>query len=119
MALVDGVATPEDCCRLCSQQYEGSAAANASVPCNAWNHCGRDEGCAWAGSTDNPTPLRLAKGQCQLKFQELSDVNAGSPLFVEVGVCQPLLPHTRAASAAAAAASRSSMRLCTSLPQPP
>ena len=91
MALVDGVATPEDCCRLCSQQYEGSAAANASVPCNAWNHCGRDEGCVWAGSKDKPTPLRLVKGQCELRFQELSDINAGSPFFVEVGGCRLLV----------------------------
>ncbi|KAI7845918.1 hypothetical protein COHA_000464 [Chlorella ohadii] len=80
--LVDGVASPDDCCRLCSQRYEGSAAANASVPCNAWTHCEREEGCAWAGSKDNPTQLRLAKGQCQLQWQEISDINAGVPLFV-------------------------------------
>lgn len=84
VALEDGVASPEDCCRLCSQRYEGSAIANASVPCNAWNHCDRDEGCAWAGSKDNPTPLRLTKGQCELRWQEISDIHSGLPLFVMV-----------------------------------
>ncbi len=92
--LVDGVASPDDCCRLCSQRYEGSAAANASVPCNAWTHCEREEGCAWAGSKDNPTQLRLAKGQCQLQWQEISDINAGVPLFVAVSAQPPR--HCRA-----------------------
>jgi hypothetical protein len=44
VALRDGVASPEDCCRLC----RGLEDAGGGV-CNVWNYCSREGGCRWGG----------------------------------------------------------------------
>lgn len=38
VGVLNGVATPEQCCHACRAD---------SQPCNVWNHCGLVDGCRW------------------------------------------------------------------------
>ncbi|PRW57729.1 Serine threonine- kinase CTR1 [Chlorella sorokiniana] len=83
VAVLDNVASAEDCCHACAERLDGTPTAiQTGQPCNAWNYCDKPDGCSFAGSSVSPAPLRLSYRQCQLRYAFLSNITYGAPLIV-------------------------------------
>lgn len=54
VAVADGVATAEDCCRAC----------RANSKCNVWNHCSQQGGCRWVARPGSYQRACEALHQC-------------------------------------------------------
>ncbi|KAI7843034.1 hypothetical protein COHA_003366 [Chlorella ohadii] len=81
VAVADGVATAEDCCRAC----------RANSKCNVWNHCSQQGGCSFAASSPllGQFTVNLTQGQCELRYQE-TVATGWPPIVLAKGADVPL-----------------------------
>lgn len=59
--MIDGVPSPEACCRECAARN----AASAARVCTAFNHCGQPGGCSYTDLRDESQSMVLSQGQCE------------------------------------------------------
>ena len=74
VATLQGQPSAEACCRTCrawgggnSSSTDAGGGGSAPSRCNAWNWCGRPEGCRLP--LDDGGALELRRGGCELRFQ--------------------------------------------------